>query len=236
MLENLQQTARNYESVYSDRRVFLKYPADWVIRFHNMCLKNELPKNARILDFGGGSGNNSLFFAQQGYNVQMTDITPTVVPLVEELFSNSGLPAPSVEILEQTPSSIPFGDSEFDFCLSNQVLYYLPNQSEIEKVTNEIYRTLKNNGLFFCTMMSRENYSISHHSKLMKDDVFTVEMPSDHRLSGTSGYKEHIFVPRDEDHLTSLFPAFEPVTIGYFDQRMFDMHSNKHWIFVGRKK
>lgn len=53
-----------------------------------------------------------------------------------------------------------------------------------------------------------------------------------HRLHGV---RELILAVTDEQDLCSLFDAFEPVTTGYFDQKMFDMYSNFHYIFVGKK-
>jgi hypothetical protein len=40
----------------------------------------------------------------------------------------------------------------------------------------------------------------------------------------------------DEKALCELFSEFEPVSTGYFDQSMFDMASNFHWIYVGSKR
>ena len=32
----------NYEDLYSKDEAFLRFPADWVIRFHNMYMKKNL--------------------------------------------------------------------------------------------------------------------------------------------------------------------------------------------------
>ena len=43
-------------------------------------------------------------------------------------------------------------------------------------------------------------------------------------------------VVSDEEDLCGLFDVFEPVTVGYFDQKMFDLYSTFHYIFVGKKR
>ena len=44
------------------------------------------------------------------------------------------------------------------------------------------------------------------------------------------------YLVRDEDELKGLFSEFECLSVGYFDQKMFDLLSNFHWIFIGKKR
>ncbi len=59
--EMLNVNRRDYERLYAKEEGFLRYPADWVARFYNMFLKGNIRKNAVMLDYGCGSGNNSIF-------------------------------------------------------------------------------------------------------------------------------------------------------------------------------
>jgi hypothetical protein len=94
-------------------------------------------------------------------------------------------------------------------------------------------RVLRPGGLVFFTMMGPTNYYITHHLKDVHGGVYEISIDEKgHRLEGV---KEMIFLVRDEEHLKDLFSEFECLTSGYFDQRMFDLRSNFHWIFVGRK-
>lgn len=235
-MERYEITKSNYERVYSEKRVFLRYPADWVIRFHNMMLSHELDAGAKVLDYGIGSGNNAVFLAKQGYDIMGADVTDTVLPLVAENFNDARLPVPEVEILDQVPKQLPWRDASFDFVLSNQVLYYLPGYEELTHIAAELHRITRPGGVFFLTMMGSKNYYIRECSRSMENGVFEVFIGGDHRLAGSGPYHEYILVPKGEGHLCELMRPWKCEDIGYFDQRMGDMTSNFHWIFVGRKE
>jgi hypothetical protein len=82
-------------------------------------------------------------------------------------------------------------------------------------------------------MMGPRNYYITHHTKEVREngDVFRIEISDPtHRLYGVT---EEILITRDGEQLLDHFREFEVITTGYFDQGMFDMHSNHHFIFCG---
>jgi ubiquinone/menaquinone biosynthesis C-methylase UbiE len=128
-----------------------------------------------------------------------------------------------------------YPDNTFDFILSNQVLYYLPSIEHLKKVCAEMKRVLKPGGYVFFTMMGPANYYLTHHLKSIKDNgVFEIRVEEEgHRLNGV---QELILGVKDEEHLITMFDDFEVITTGYFDQKMFDLKSNQHFIFVGQNK
>jgi SAM-dependent methyltransferase len=232
----LEANANNYETLYAKDEAFLRYPADWIIRFHNMFLKHNIPANARVLDYGCGSANNAVFFTQKGYTVSGVDVAPSFKKLVEKNFELHNIDKANLDnykLIDPDSTSLPFEDNTFDFVFSNQVLYYLPNEEHLKAVNNELKRVLKPNGYVFFTMMGPKNYYITHHLKEVHGDrVFEIRIDEpEHRLNGV---RELILIVRDEKDLCELFDAFEPVSTGYFDQKMFDMNSNFHFIYVGK--
>lgn len=60
MHEIVQETRKYFGSVYKDPKRFLRYPDDLIIRFHQYYLKNMF-FDGKILDYGFGSGNNSIY-------------------------------------------------------------------------------------------------------------------------------------------------------------------------------
>lgn len=228
----------NYENLYKNEQAFLRYPADWVLRFNNMWLKSKLPKKAKILDFGCGSGNNSTIFIAEGHEVFGIDVTESILPLVKKNLELHNLDPLNIMRFTHAKAplvNLPYEDNTFDFILSNQVHYYSGSEQEIHDINKDLFRVLKPDGSFFVTMMGLKNYYITHHLKEYSQNaqVYKVRIADPgHRLFGVS---EDVLAVRDERHLRDLFDEFEPVTVGYFDQSMFDLHSNFHFIFVGRK-
>ncbi len=90
-------------------QAFLRYPADWVLRFNNMYLKSRLPKKAKILDFGCGSGNNSTMFIAQGHEVFGIDVTESILPLVKKNLELHGLDPTNIgRFMHTTPPHFEF--------------------------------------------------------------------------------------------------------------------------------
>ncbi|HPF98918.1 MAG TPA: class I SAM-dependent methyltransferase [Kiritimatiellia bacterium] len=233
----LAANAENYRKMYSRGAAFLQYPADWVVRFHNMYLKTNLPRG-RALDFGCGAGNNSCFLAEKGYEVSGVDVSSEALRLVRKNLAMKHLHKSLIKrfrVIDPGTTCLPFPDDYFDFILSNQVLYYLPTSKDIHSTNRELARCLKPGGIVFFTMMGPKNYYIREHvKKVVGKRLCDVRIEDRaHRLYGVH---EMIYLVKTRKELVSLFSEFECLSVGYFDQAMFDMHSNFHWIFIGRKR
>ncbi|GEM_PF-5312041 len=225
-----------YEDRYSKDKAFLRYPADWIVRFHNIYMKKNVP-DGRVLDYGCGSGNNSVFFMDKGYETWGTDVAASFKDQVRQNMTRYGHREDLLRnffVIPPDCSKLPFESGYFDLIVANQVLYYLSSAEQINKVTDELYRCLKPGGAVFFTMMGPGNCYIKYFARQIHSaNVYEVRIDEPgHRLYG---FNQFIYVVRDRDELKKLFGRFEPLDIGYFDQSIFDMKSNFHWIFVGRK-
>src|SRR3989344_4369465 len=152
----LEQNKRYYKKLYAKGASFLQYPADWIIRFHNLYLKKHLPKG-KVLDYGCGTANNSIFFIDKGYDVWGTEVSENSLPLIAKNLERNNLDIgkwmPRFSIIPTDATRLPFKNGLFDLVVSNQVLYYLSSEKQIRKVCKELYRVLKPGGLVFFTMM-----------------------------------------------------------------------------------
>ncbi|MFC1521685.1 class I SAM-dependent methyltransferase [Elusimicrobiota bacterium] len=234
--EILSSNKKVYNDLYTEKKGFLRYPADWIARFHNMYLKENLP-TGKVLDYGCGSGNNSMFFIDKGYDVYGVDVAESATALIKEnLLARHYDPGLVDRFSIMTPdsTSLPYKDSFFDLIISNQVLYYLPTQAHINAVCKELSRCLRPGGIVFFTMMGPKNYYITRWTKKVHDNRVHEVIIDDpkHRLNGV---KELVYLIKDEEDLRSTFSEFKALDIGYFDQKMFDLTSNFHWIFIGQK-
>jgi hypothetical protein len=174
---------------------------------------------------------------QKGWEAYGVDAAPSFPKLLVQNLALHHLPestAARFSVISPNTCHLPFADAYFNFILSNQVLYYLPSEDHVRKVCSEFDRVLALNGIVFFTMMGPKNHYITKLTKNEQGGVHDVRIDQPgHRLNGV---RELILLIRDADHLCSVFDRFEPITTGYFDQAMFDMTSNFHWIFAGKKR
>lgn len=224
-----------YNNKYVKQQFFLRYPADWVIKFHNTYLKRNIP-SGRILDFGCGTGNNSVFFMDQGYEVYGADTAEASVPLIKINLQSRGHDGKYINrfrAISENCLSLPFKDNFFDIIVANQVLYYLSSREHIKDLCREFSRCLRPGGIVFFTMMGPKNYYIKNHTKkIHSGGIYEIKISDEnHRLYGHS---EFIYLVRSRKGLCSLFSQFEPIDIGYFDLSMLDIKSNFHFIFIGK--
>ena len=235
-MDMLESNKQNYETRYATQQTFLRYPADWIIRFHNMYLKRALP-SGRILDYGCGSGNNSIFFIEHGYETYGVEVADASLPLLRANLDSHQLDpglADRFALIPPDCETLPFSSGFFDLIVANQVLYYLGSELRIRRVCEELSRCLRPGGVVFFTMMGQTNYFITRHGTPVDGgQVYEVTMDSSHRLAGL---RQFVYVVKDAETLRSLFDQFECLSTGHFDQSMFDMVSNFHWIFIGRKR
>jgi len=235
--KKLAENKKHYGELYDNKKSFLRYPADWIIRFHNMYLKKNLP-TGRVLDYGCGTGNNSVFFLENGYDVFGADVNENVLKLIKKNLEFRHLNPKLIKkfsIIPPDSTKLPFKDNFFDFILCNQVFCYLASEEQIKKVCKDLSRVLRPGGIVFFTIYGLENYYFKYHAKeIHTGGVYKILIDDPkHRLYGL---EELDYVVRDEKHLKDLFSEFECVSTGHFSEGMLDMSSNFHWIFIGKSK
>lgn len=221
----------DYERMYKNHENFLEYPALWVIGFYNSYLKEKLPKG-NVLDYGYGSGNNSVYLMKKGYEVYGTEVAESSLELLKEnmntYFSTTNGTCNHITIKPNT-TKLPYPAQFFDFILSNQVLYYLPSKEHIQKLCKEFRRILKPGGVVMFTMMGLKNYMISKYGKEVKPNLYKVEI----NKGRLKGFKNYVYIPNGQEEILDLFKEFKCLKLGYFDNDIMD-GSNFHYIFIGK--
>ena len=235
--KRLAENKKHYGKLYDKKESFLRYPADWIVRFHNMYLKKNLP-TGRVLDYGCGTGNNSVFFLENGYDVYGTEVPENALELIKKNLEFRHLNPKLIQNFSIIPPDnikLPFKDNFFDFVLCNQVFCYLSSEEQIKKVCKELSRVLRPGGIVFFTIYGLENYYFKYYAReIYPGGVYKIVIDNPkHRLYGL---EERVYVVRDEKHLKDLFSEFEWVSTGHFSEGMLDMPSNFHWIFIGKSK
>jgi ubiquinone/menaquinone biosynthesis C-methylase UbiE len=124
----------------------------------------KLPKGARILDVGSGTGHLAKMCHDLGF--QVTGLEPA-----EKMIEKAQDGFPEITFVRGVSSKLPFDTHSFDYILCIEVLRYL-DSAEITKTYAEFRRVLKPNGRLFATHVNRfasDFYWPYHHlSSLVK--------------------------------------------------------------------
>lgn len=125
------------------------------------CLRNRCPGKV-VLDYGCGSGEDSLFAARHGAReVVGVDISPVAVEnsinrIKAEGFDNS------VRFLCIDGEAMPFPDSTFDFAIEYGVLHHV----DLHAAMRELVRVLKPGGEMICTETLGHNPAIRLYRRM----------------------------------------------------------------------
>ncbi|HDR3523474.1 class I SAM-dependent methyltransferase (plasmid) [Bacillus cereus] len=135
-----------------------------------------------ILDLGCGRGNESLFFQEQGYDVTSIDLSEEAV----NICISRGLKAIQMDFY-----SLSFPDSSFDAIFAQSSIVHVP-KNNLDIVLNEVYRCLKQDGLFFLGL-----YKGYFEGELFrnKDRYFSM-----YQMDEIQTHLESKFIILDENH------------------------------------
>lgn len=115
------------------------------------------PRSADVCDLGGGTGTDSLYFAEKGHRVVLVDIADEPLAKAVDQAAQRGLS----ERLDTTQCDFsegifPLPDQAFDVVYSRLALHYF--QSDVlAKIFAEIYRILRANGTTYLSLKSPDD-------------------------------------------------------------------------------
>ena len=110
-------------------------------------LLGRLPKGARVLDLGSGTGHFSDYIRRRG--LEVVGIDPSI-----KMLSFARRNFPEIEYIEGYSNDLPFADEHFDCIVSIEVLRYL-NAAEVIRAYREMWRTLRPGGMIMATHVNR---------------------------------------------------------------------------------
>lgn len=129
------------------------------------------PKSGKILELGAGHGQDTIFFANQGYDVLSTDIE--ISSLASNLFKQSNRLKEKIAPMQlDLNNSLPFDDNSFDVVYAHLSLHYF-DQKSTWNIINEIERVLKPNGVF-AFLTNSVNDPEYNTGTMLEDDFFQI--------------------------------------------------------------
>ncbi len=130
-------------------------------------LEEHLPSGGELLDCAAGAGVYAFYFAERGFSVTATDLTPRHVRIMQEKRRGSGLP---VRIAEADARDLSrFAAESFSVVLNMGPFYHLTAAEDRRRCMEESLRVLKKGGLLAVSYISR--YFAFYHAAL-RDQCF----------------------------------------------------------------
>ncbi|GEM_PF-3402117 len=202
----------------------LSWPDENIIRY--LYKSFELPEmmEKHVLDFGCGSGRNTVAMAKLGfytyamdYNQECLDITKKKIDELKNVNE--------VYYIKNNRTDIPLMDESMDCIICWGSLFYL-NSEDRKKILKECYRVLKPGGKFFSNWRSKEDFFYKKGKEIEKDYYILNEDAKDYGLEGIP----YFFT--SDDYLSKLFEecGLNIYNIEKKDFTINNMHvCNSHW-------
>ena len=204
-----------WEEVYRKKVKTYKWtPSDSVVNFFPV-LKNISAH--KVLDLGCGTGRNALFLSKDGFMVVGVDISKTALQVAYQKIKNGGLH--NIILMQGDIADLPFPPQHFDAIISINVIHHA-KINDIQKIVNEIYRVLRDDGKGLVTVVSDMDYKFGKGGRLEEK---TYELGEG--VHGEKGIIHHFF---NELETKALFNKFKILTTRLL-QKDVEGGRNYHW-------
>ena len=100
-----------------------------------------------ILELGAGQGRDALFFAQKGFHIQVLDYSQTGVDKIIKKAKTLGVDKLITGKIHDVRNPFPFTDEKFGGCFSHMLYCMALTTKELQFLSDEILRVLKNGGV-----------------------------------------------------------------------------------------
>lgn len=209
-------------------------------------------KTGKCLEIGCGRGTISNYFADNGYDCTLADISFSVLKVAKQIFATSHYNA---KFSCCDVNYLPFHDNSFDVIVSIGLLEHFQN---VKNVLKEQIRVLKDGGTIFCYVVPENKNNVQKYYNcintvlklisiifkkkkkvLQKEDVFRSVNGSAHYLQALEGepiqdvkvmgmYPLPMISHSVEFPFTLLPPFFERILTAIFKVSLFLMSSKKN--------
>jgi ubiquinone/menaquinone biosynthesis C-methylase UbiE len=141
---------RHYEAIREEDRISFGIGQLEFVRVQEVLRRHLPDPPASIVDIGGATGVHASWLADQGYRVQILDITPRHVEK-----ANADLSGKGVQAHLGDARSLPYPDATFDAALLFGPLYHLTDGSDRTLALREATRVVRQGGIVAVAAVSR---------------------------------------------------------------------------------
>jgi SAM-dependent methyltransferase len=112
----------------------------------------EKQKAKTIVELGSGQGRDTLFLAQNGFQVYAIDYSEEGLEAIQKKAYTVGLSSSVITICHDVRQLLPFDDNFLDGCYSHMLYCMALTTSELEFLSDEVRRVLKPGGVNMYTV------------------------------------------------------------------------------------
>jgi SAM-dependent methyltransferase len=172
----------------------------------------------RILELGGGQGRDALFFAGEGFHVDVLDYSEEGLKAIRGKAQKLGFSQSITTLYHDIRQRLPFEDESFDCCFSHMLYCMALTTVELEFLSQEIRRVLKPGGL---NIYTARNTSDAHY----RTGIHRSE-----DLWEAGGFVVHFFSREKVEHLAKGYDIIniEEFEEGDLPRKLFLVTLRKH--------
>jgi len=158
----------------------------------------------KILELGAGQGRDTIFFAQNGFQVCSLDYARSSVEAINKEADELGLSEAIIARCHDIRRPLPFKDESFDGCYSHMLYCMALSTLELEFLSHQVWRVLKPGGLNVYTV--RHTGDPQYGTGIARgEDMYEI----------SGGFIVHFFSSDKVEHLAR---GFETVSIDEFEE------------------
>ena len=117
------------------------------IYLFDQLLRGRFDERRRILDAGSGGGRNLPYFVARGFEICAIDTDAGSVTALQRAW-------PSIDARQGELTALPWDDRSMDAVICSAVLHFARDQEHFEAMVRELWRVLRQGGLFFARLAS----------------------------------------------------------------------------------
>ena len=171
-----------------------------------------------IIELGAGLGRDSIFFAKNNIKIQALDYSSSGIKIINHKIKKDNLSNYISTKLFDVREKLPFKDNSIDACYSHMLYCMALTIADLQKLSNEIHRILKPNGLNIYTVRHTNDGDYKNGNHIGED------------LYENDGFIVHYF---SEEKVNSLLNGFKNITLEKFEEGTFP---RKLFFVVNEKK
>ncbi len=195
------QNYDTYNTIYKNLTDAHDYPNINLVRLEKWFLKNN--RSDKLLDYGCGYGENSVYFAKEGYEVHASDVSKNLITYLKKKNKSKAKQKIKFFHINKKLKKLPFKDDYFDTIICTGVIMYLASKEKIVFLLKEFERCLKPNGKFIISTFGPQNTFIKRSKKINKN---TYVFEGKEKFHVPITIKNKLYIPYSAKNFKSFFP------------------------------